>query len=76
MDKDEGPRPETTLEGLAKLPPVFNHTSTVTGRPGSVTAGNAPASAAGGDVCLLMSRAKADELGLKPILPSWITHTT
>lgn len=67
MDKDEGPRPETTLEGLAKLPPVFNHTSTVTGRPGSVTAGNAPGVNDGGDVCLLMSRAKADELGLKPI---------
>ncbi len=67
MDKDEGPRPETTLEGLAKLPPVFNHTSTVTGRPGSVTAGNAPGVNDGGVVCLLMSRAKADELGLKPI---------
>ena len=30
MDKDEGPRPGTTIEGLAKLPPVFNHKSTVT----------------------------------------------
>jgi len=67
MDKDEGPRPETTLEGLAKLPPVFGHLSTVTGRPGSVTAGNAPGVNDGGDVCLLMSREKADELGLKPI---------
>jgi len=67
MDKDEGPRPETTLEGLAKLPPVFNHKSTVTGQPGSVTAGNAPGVNDGGDVCLLMSREKADELGLKPI---------
>ena len=46
FDKDEGPRPETTLEVLAKLPPVFNHLR---------------------DVCLLMSREKADELGLKPI---------
>lgn len=27
MDKDEGPRPETTLEGLSKLPPVFGHLS-------------------------------------------------
>jgi len=67
MDKDEGPRPETTLEGLAKLPPVFNHKSTVTGQPGSVTAGNAPGVNDGGDVCLLMSRDKANELGLKPI---------
>jgi acetyl-CoA C-acetyltransferase len=67
MDKDEGPRPETTLEGLTKLPPVFGHLSTVTGLPGSVTAGNAPGVNDGGDVCLLMSREKADELGLKPI---------
>ena len=67
LDKDEGPRPETTLEGLSKLPPIFNHTSTVTGQPGSITAGNAPGVNDGGDVCLLMSREKADELGLKPI---------
>jgi acetyl-CoA C-acetyltransferase len=46
---------------------VFNHLSTVTGQPGSVTAGNAPGVNDGGDVCLLMSREKADELGLKPI---------
>jgi acetyl-CoA C-acetyltransferase len=67
MDKDEGPRPETTLEGLSKLPPVFGHLSTVTGQPGSVTAGNAPGVNDGGDVCLLMSREKADELRLKPL---------
>ena len=67
FDKDQGPRPQTTLEGLAKLPPVFNHKSTVTGEPGSVTAGNAPGVNDGGDVCLLMSREKADELGLKPL---------
>ncbi len=67
MDRDEGPRPETTMEGLAKLPPVFGHLSTVTGKPGNVTAGNAPGVNDGGDVCLLMSREKADALGLKPI---------
>ncbi|MEN6459992.1 MAG: acetyl-CoA C-acyltransferase [Syntrophomonas sp.] len=67
MTKDEGPRPKTTMEGLTKLPPVFNHKSTVTGLPGSVTAGNAPGVNDGGDVCLLMSRAKADELGMKPL---------
>ncbi len=67
MTQDEGPRPQTTMEGLAKLPPVFNHKSTVTGQPGSVTAGNAPGVNDGGDVCLLMSREKADELGLKPL---------
>jgi acetyl-CoA C-acetyltransferase len=67
FDKDEGPRPETTLDGLAKLPPVFNHKSPVTGGPGSVTAGNAPGVNDGGDVCLLMSREMADKLGIKPL---------
>ncbi|MGC7871422.1 thiolase family protein [Desulfosporosinus sp. SYSU MS00001] len=67
MEKDEGPRANSTLEGLAKLGPVFNHVSAVTGKPGSVTAGNAPGTNDGGDVCLLMSRAKADELGMKPL---------
>ncbi len=64
---DEGPRPQTTMDVLAKLPPVFNHKSTVTGQPGSVTAGNAPGVNDGGDVCLLMSADKAKELGLKPL---------
>jgi len=67
LEKDEGPRPQTTIEGLAKLGPVFDHISTVTGKPGNVTAGNAPATNDGGDVCMLMSRAKADELGMKPL---------
>ena len=67
MAEDEGPRPSTTMEGLAKLPPVFNHKSTVTGQPGSVTAGNAPGVNDGGDVCMFMSREKADELGMKPL---------
>lgn len=67
MTKDEGPRAGTTIENLAKLPPVFNHKSTVTGGPGSVTAGNAPGVNDGGSAVMLMSRAKADELGLKPL---------
>jgi len=67
FDKDEGPRPGTTIEGLAKLPPVFNHKSTVTGKPGSVTAGNAPGVNDGGDVCMVMSRETADKLGMKPL---------
>jgi len=55
------------MDGLAKLPPVFNHKSTVTGQPGSVTAGNAPGVNDGGDVCLMMSAEKAKELGMKPL---------
>lgn len=65
--QDEGPRPDTTAEGLAKLPPIFGHRSTVTGLPGSVTPGNAPGVNDGGDVCLLMSREKANALGLPPL---------
>ena len=67
MTQDEQPRPDTTLEGLGKLPPVFNHKSSVTGEPGSITAGNAPGINDGGDVCLLMSGEKAEELGLRPL---------
>jgi acetyl-CoA C-acetyltransferase len=67
FDKDEGPRPGTTIEGLAKLSPVFNHKSTVTGELGSVTAGNAPGVNDGGDVCMLMSKEMADKLGMKPL---------
>jgi len=67
VDRDEGIRPETTMEKLAKLPPVFNHKSPVTGGPGSITAGNAPGINDGGDVCLLMSREKAEQLGMTPL---------
>ncbi|MBA3453008.1 MAG: thiolase family protein [Deltaproteobacteria bacterium] len=57
---DELPRPETTLEGLAKLPPAF-------AQGGSVTAGNASPISDGAAMALVMSRAKADELGIKPL---------
>jgi acetyl-CoA C-acetyltransferase len=67
VDRDEFPRPDTTMEALAKLPPVFGHLSAVTGGPGSVTAGNAPGVNDGGDVCLLMSREMADTLDMKPL---------
>ncbi len=57
---DELPRPETTLEGLAKLPPAF-------AQGGSVTAGNASPISDGAAAAVLMTRAKADELGIKPL---------
>lgn len=57
---DELPRPETTLEGLAKLPPAF-------AQGGSVTAGNASPISDGAAAALVMSRAKADALGIKPL---------
>ena len=57
--KDQTPRPDTTLEKLQSLKPVF--------RPdGRVTAGNACPLTDGAAAVLLMSRKKAEELGLKP----------
>lgn len=59
-ENDEGPRPDTTLEALAKLKPVFYE-------QGSVTAGNAPGVNDGACVLLVMSEEKAKSLGLKPL---------
>jgi acetyl-CoA C-acetyltransferase len=57
---DECPRRDTSIEALAKLPPVF--------RPdGRVTAGNAPGLNDGAAALVLMSREKAEELGVKPL---------
>ena len=57
---DELPRPQTTLEGLGKLRPAFSKT-------GSVTAGNASPLSDGAAASIVMSKAKADELGLEPL---------
>ncbi len=57
---DELPRPETTLEGLAQLRPAFALT-------GSVTAGNSSPLSDGAAASLVMSKAKATELGLTPL---------
>jgi len=57
---DELPRLDTTLEGLAKLPPAF-------AQGGSVTAGNSSPISDGAAACLVMSRAKATQLGIKPL---------
>jgi acetyl-CoA acyltransferase len=59
FERDEGPRPDTSPEGLAKLKPVF-HTS------GTVTAGNSSQMSDGAAMALVMSARKAKALGLKP----------
>ncbi|QNU19192.1 acetyl-CoA C-acyltransferase [Geobacillus zalihae] len=59
VDKDEHPRPDTTLEKLAKLPPLFEN--------GTVTAGNSSGVNDGAAALLVMSAEKAKELGLKPL---------
>jgi acetyl-CoA acyltransferase len=58
---DEGPRKDTTREALAKLKPAFSPT-------GTVTAGNASQRSDGAAAAVVMSRKKAEELGLKPLL--------
>ncbi|OLN27819.1 acetyl-CoA C-acyltransferase [Desulfosporosinus metallidurans] len=58
--KDEGIRPETTLESLAKLKPAFLN-------GGSVTAGNSSQTSDGAAISLLMSEQKVKVLGLKPV---------
>ncbi len=60
FDRDEFPRPGTTAEGLGKLRPAFK-------RDGSVTAGNASGINDGAAAVVVMSAAKAKELGLTPM---------
>jgi acetyl-CoA acyltransferase len=58
--QDEMIRPDTTVEGLAALKPVFN-------AKGSVTAGNSSPLSDGAAAVLLMSREEAEKRGLKPL---------
>jgi acetyl-CoA acyltransferase len=58
---DNGIRPDTTLEALAKLPPVFDR------RYGSVTAGNSSPLTDGASAVLLMAEEKARVLGYQPL---------
>jgi acetyl-CoA acyltransferase len=60
VDKDECNRPNTTLEGLAGLPPAFEE-------DGTVTAGNASQLSDGASMTLVMSAERAAQLGLTPI---------
>ncbi len=61
FDRDEHPRPDTTLEGLASLRPAFD-------KSGSVTAGNASGINDAAAAVVVTSARKAQELGLKPKL--------
>jgi acetyl-CoA C-acetyltransferase len=55
--EDEGIRPDTTVEALAKLPPSFS-------KDGTITAGSASQISDGACAVVVMSKAKAEELGL------------
>jgi acetyl-CoA C-acetyltransferase/acetyl-CoA acyltransferase len=60
IDKDEGNRPDTTIEGLASLQPVLG--------PGtSITAGNASQLSDGSSACIIMDAAVAEKRGLEPL---------
>jgi acetyl-CoA C-acetyltransferase len=60
FDKDEHNRPDTTLESLAKLKPVFR-------KDGTITAGNAPGLNTGAAAMIVADRAWADKKGLVPM---------
>ncbi len=60
VDTDEHPRPDTSVEALAKLRPTFK-------KDGTVTAGNASGINDGAAAMVIMRKSKADELGVKPM---------
>src|SRR5690606_42007197 len=60
VDTDEGVRPDTSLEALAKLKPVF-------AAGGTVTAGNSSQTSDGAAFVLVMSERKMKELNVKPV---------
>jgi acetyl-CoA acyltransferase len=60
VDRDEGPRPDTSLEGLARLKTVF-------AARGSVTAGNSSQTSDGAGVLILASGAAVQRFGLTPL---------
>jgi acetyl-CoA C-acetyltransferase len=69
VDTDEHPRADTSLEALAKLRPVMGRHDT----EATVTAGNASGQNDGAAVCVVTNRARAEELGLRPLarLVTW-----
>jgi acetyl-CoA C-acetyltransferase len=66
--EDEHPRPETTMEALAKLPPVFDP------KAGTVSAGNSSGITDGAAALLVMAEEVAQELRLEPL--AWIGEST
>jgi len=60
IEADEGPRPDTNMESLGRLKPVFRE-------GGKVTAGNSSGLSDGASAMVIMSRQKAEELGVTPL---------
>ncbi|WP_430789927.1 thiolase family protein [Virgibacillus flavescens] len=67
VDQDEHPRPDSTLEKLEKLKPIFSG--------GTITAGNASGVNDGASALLVMSAEKAKELNLKPLVKYVVSAT-
>jgi len=61
LDRDEGIRPETTVETLGKLAPAFH-------KDGTITAGNASQISDGAAAVVVMSKERAEKLGLEPLV--------
>jgi acetyl-CoA C-acetyltransferase len=60
LERDEGIRPETTAETLGKLPPAFH-------KDGTITAGNASQISDGAAAVVVMSRERAETMGVEPL---------
>ena len=67
LKRDEGARPETTLEGLAALKPVFSGGRQLKGPGAFVTAGNASQLSDGASACVLMEARLAEQRNLAPL---------
>jgi len=69
IDRDEHPRPGTTVESLGRLRPILADTD----QASTVTAGNASGQNDGASVCIVATAQKAEALGLRPLarLKSW-----
>ena len=69
VERDEHPRPEVTIEALAKLKPLYGAKDS----EATVTAGNASGQNDGGSACIVASREAVEKYGLKPLatMRSW-----
>ena len=70
VELDEGPRPDTSLDGLAKLRPVFAAPRDSSGKPtgmGTVTAGNSSQTSDGAGALILASEKAVKQFDLKPL---------
>jgi acetyl-CoA C-acetyltransferase len=61
LERDEGIRPETTVETLSRLAPAFH-------KDGTITAGNASQISDGAAAVVVMSRRRAERLGVEPLV--------